>query len=193
MALYHEEDRKRYHGIGTALIGKKLAEDTGLADPSKLFYTGLIHDLGGVGLKHHIVHIALADKDQRQSFSSSEMNQAQKHGPMGAKKLKDYGGFDWAIPIMRDHHERYDGSGYPKRLTGEEIPLSARISTISDVYDALTSVRPYKEAWSHERAVEEILTQKGTQFDPVLIELFEEVEGDFQKVKVALPDGGMVN
>ncbi len=86
-ALYYDQDRKRYHGLSTALIGKKLAEKTGLADPSRLFYTGLIHDLGGVGLKHHIVHIALAGPNQRKKFSSSEMEQAKRHGPVGAERL----------------------------------------------------------------------------------------------------------
>ncbi len=70
------------------------------------------------------------------------------------------------------HHERWDGQGYPHGLKGETIPLTARIFSVSDVYDALTSLRPYKPAWSHEEAIAEIVLQTGAQFDPQVVAAF---------------------
>jgi putative two-component system response regulator len=79
------------------------------------------------------------------------------------------------------HHEKWDGSGYPHGLSGENIPLLGRIMAIADVYDALTSERPYKKAFSHEEAVRIIVEGKGTHFDPALVSLFEEVAGTFRR------------
>jgi len=77
-----------------------------------------------------------------------------------------------ASQIALTHHEKYDGSGYPKGLSGEQIPLTGRIVAIADVFDALTSVRPYKRAWSEEEAVDYLVQQKGRHFDPALVDLF---------------------
>jgi len=77
-----------------------------------------------------------------------------------------------AHDIAMTHHEKYDGSGYPNGLAGEQIPLTGRIVAIADVFDALTSVRPYKRAWSEEEAVDYLVQQKGKHFDPALVDLF---------------------
>jgi HD-GYP domain-containing protein (c-di-GMP phosphodiesterase class II) len=71
------------------------------------------------------------------------------------------------------HHEKYDGTGYPHGLKGEAIPLLARIFAVADVYDALTSVRPYKVAWSHAKAMAEVRTMAGSHFDPEVVAVFE--------------------
>ncbi|GAA5513929.1 hypothetical protein Dcar01_02678 [Deinococcus carri] len=81
-----------------------------------------------------------------------------------------------ALDVIRSHHERWDGTGYPSRLAGEEIPLAARIFTVCDVYDALTSERPYKAAWTPEEARAEIAAQAGRQFDPQVVRAFLEVD-----------------
>jgi putative two-component system response regulator len=85
-----------------------------------------------------------------------------------------------AIEIAESHHERFDGTGYPNGLTGEEIPLSARIVSVADVYDALRSARPYKRAFSHEETMEIILHGDGrtepTHFDPKVLKAFEETQ-----------------
>jgi putative two-component system response regulator len=92
-----------------------------------------------------------------------------------------------AATIALSHHEKYDGTGYPHGSRGEKIPLSARISALADVYDALTMARPYKEAWSHQRAVEEIVRLAGIQFDPVLVEIFRDIQGQFARVRGLFP------
>jgi HD-GYP domain-containing protein (c-di-GMP phosphodiesterase class II) len=92
-----------------------------------------------------------------------------------------------AATIALSHHERYDGSGYPQGIAGQNIPLSARICALADVYDALTTARPYKEAWTHEHAVEEILRQSESHFDPVLVEIFRDIDGAFAEVRRQFP------
>ncbi|MBV8779905.1 MAG: HD domain-containing protein, partial [Phycisphaerae bacterium] len=85
--------------------------------------------------------------------------------------------------IARSHHERYDGTGYPDRLLGDAIPLCARIVTLADVYDALTSKRVYKDAFSHDVARAIILGESGTQFDPRIVTAFQESEATFISIR----------
>jgi putative two-component system response regulator len=79
------------------------------------------------------------------------------------------------------HHEKWNGSGYPSGLSGEEIPLQGRLMAIADVYDALVFERPYKKAFTHEKAVEIILGDRGTHFDPVLVDVFKYVADQFRR------------
>jgi len=86
--------------------------------------------------------------------------------------------------IARFHHERWDGQGYPIGLAGDEIPLSALIIAVADVYDALTSVRPYKEAWSPSRAKQTIDEGSSTQFDPIVVEAFDRCFDDLLEIQL---------
>ena len=79
------------------------------------------------------------------------------------------------LAVIRSHHERWDGQGYPDQLAGEAIPLAARIFAVCDVYDALTHARPYKRAWPHEEALAEIQAQTGLHFDPAVVTAFLDV------------------
>jgi len=92
--------------------------------------------------------------------------------------------------IVRAHHERYDGTGYPDRLRGLEIPLAARIMAVADTYDAITSERPYRGAESHSFAVKEIIKFSGVQFDPEVVQHFIEIAGEIAKDRK--PDNGFV-
>jgi PAS domain-containing protein len=92
-----------------------------------------------------------------------------------------------AASIALSHHEKYDGTGYPNGAAGEQIPLSARICAVADVYDALTSSRPYKPAWSHEDSLRLILEQSGRHFDPVLVEIFRDLGGQLADVHRRFP------
>jgi putative two-component system response regulator len=98
----------------------------------------------------------------------------QGHAAIGAEIIGEHGGGMLALArnIALTHHEKWDGSGYPNGLAGATIPLEGRIVAIADVFDALTSRRPYKAAWSEDEALDYLVKQKGQHFDPALVDLF---------------------
>ena len=169
-ALYHDEDRKRYHGFTTALVGKNIAKKTGLAQPARIFYTGLIHDLGGLGLPHHVVHYELADRNVSKNYPPKELRQVVHHGPIGADMLSEHEGFGWASNTIRNHHERYDGTGFPAGKSGDELSIEVDILGAADMLDMyLCSLEAEDEPCSEEERV------KG-------FEEFLEVHGGFREV-----------
>ena len=134
-----------------------------------------MHDLGKIKIPDHILN-----KPGKLTIEEYEI--MKKHSEYGAQVIQssmrnvdDDSYIDVAINIAKYHHERYDGTGYPEQLKGEDIPLEARIMALADVYDALISKRPYKEAFSKEKALEIIKDGTGTQFDPELAPIFIEV------------------
>ncbi len=144
-----------------------------------LYRSSPLHDIGKVGVPDEILL-----KPAR--LTDDEYAIMKRHTVNGANILNDAvmqlegGGFlAMAAVIASFHHERWDGEGYPAGLVGEEIPLPARIVSVADVYDALTSERPYKEAWSADRAHAAIVAASGTQFDPVVVEAFRRRFDDF--------------
>ena len=111
----------------------------------------------------------------------------KKHTLIGASMLKSLGVYQdeemvkVAYQICRWHHERYDGKGYPDRLKGEEIPIAAQVVSVADVYDALTSERVYKKAFTHEKAMEMILAGECGTFNPLLLECLKEIQNHLQE------------
>ena len=99
----------------------------------------------------------------------------RKHPEAGYGMVKRIGFLQEAAEIVRAHHERYDGKGYPRGLKGEEIPLGARLFMVADVYDALTSQRPYRLPMTYEEASAEILSQDGSHFDPSVVATFAKI------------------
>jgi putative two-component system response regulator len=93
-----------------------------------------------------------------------------------------------AAAIVGGHHEKWDGSGYPRGLSGRAIPIEARITAVADVFDALTSVRPYKEAWSLKRAFDEIIRCSGSHFDPDCVRVFRDKWQDIEEIARTLRD-----
>jgi HD-GYP domain-containing protein (c-di-GMP phosphodiesterase class II)/PAS domain-containing protein len=147
----------------------------------------MLHDIGKVSIPDHILL-------KPGKLDPEEWEMMKKHTLFGWEvlhkadlELGEQSFLTLAATIALSHHERYDGKGYPKGVAGEQIPLSARISSVADVYDALTTVRPYKEAWSHERAVAEMVSQAGSQFDPVLVDMFKDLNGQFADVRQRYP------
>jgi len=140
---------------------------------NRMFKTTQLHDIGKTEIPYAILH-------KKTKFTDAEWEVMKTHTTHGeallneAKKqnsnLEDI--LNIAVDIAVGHHERWDGSGYPKGLVGNEIPLGGRIMAIADVYDALISKRVYKAKWSHEDACNEIISKSGSQFDPMLIEAF---------------------
>ena len=142
-----------------------------------------LHDVGKIGIND-------ATLLKAGSLDEDEFEFMKQHTSVGAKALQkiiDETNGENFLYIAKDmahyHHEKWDGTGYPQGLKGEEIPLCARIMAIGDVYDALTTSRPYKKPFTHEKAVKLILLGKGTNFDPKLIEVFEEISYKFELEK----------
>jgi two-component system response regulator RpfG len=125
-----------------------------------------MHDIGKIGIPDRILQHA-------GKLQGEELETMRSHARIGYDLLKDSssGYLQTAAVIALGHHERYDGEGYPTGLRGEHIPLEARIVAVADVYDALTSVRPYKEAWPAEQAFNYVREQKGRHFDPALADI----------------------
>jgi PAS domain S-box-containing protein len=148
-----------------------------------LALSSILHDVGKVGISDTILL-----KPGR--FDQEEYAKVKVHSKLGGdaldvvdKQLTKTSFLTMGKEIAYHHHERWDGKGYPDGLKGEEIPLSARIVAIADVYDALTSKRPYKEAFTHEQAVEIIASERGKQFDPEIVDAFMEHHQVFVRIK----------
>lgn len=120
-----------------------------------------VHDIGKIAIPDAIL-LKMGE------LSSEEWDLMRQHTRIAVDLLKPIPGIEPALDIPRSHHEKWDGSGYPDHLTGEEIPLAARIFAFADVYDALTSNRPYRRAWSKESALDHIRKEAGVHFDPRL-------------------------
>ena len=147
-----------------------------------IYDSSILHDIGKVGIPDHILL-------KPGALTPEEFEVIKTHTVIGYDSLKEPSEelgensfLDMAKDIILYHHERWDGKGYPHRLEGNKIPLSARIVSIGDVYDALTSRRPYKEAMSHLEAVA-VMENEAFKYDPVLFTLFLENNGDFDRIR----------
>jgi putative nucleotidyltransferase with HDIG domain len=130
-----------------------------------LRYAAILHDIGKIGVPDHVLQ-----KPSR--LDPAEWVLMREHPSIGARILKPVPHLARVAEIVRHHHERYDGAGYPDGLTGEAIPLEARILTVVDSYSAITDRRVYKEASSHAEALSELRKHAGTQFDPHVVSVF---------------------
>ncbi len=130
-----------------------------------LEYGALLHDIGKIGIKDEVLQ-------KRGPLTSEEYLYIQEHPLIGVKIVEGVEFFKDKIPAIRNHHERFDGRGYPDGLSGEAIPFEARIITVSDAFDAMTSVRPHRGIMPLEDVLKELERCKGTQFDPQILEIF---------------------
>ena len=163
-------------------IGKALAlSETELGT---LRRGGLLHDIGKIG-----VPAAILDKPAR--LTDEEHEVMKGHVLLGAKILEPLEAFKDAMPIVLEHHEWFNGQGYPHGLAGEELTVSGRIYAVADVFDALTSARPYRSGLPLETAVKVIVGRSGTQFDPAIVKVFLEIMATEHCVMV--PDGVTVD
>jgi putative two-component system response regulator len=149
----------------------------------QLRFGAMLHDIG----KIHIRETTLC-KDR--SLTDDEWSEIKLHPSTGAEMIKDIPYLSPAIPVVRYHHERWDGSGYPLGLSGEEIPLVARIVAVADGFDAMTTDRPYSTARSLEKAHQEINSGSGTRYDPEVVAAFNRAwdSGRLQKIANQPPD-----
>lgn len=138
------------------------------AEVGKLELAGLLHDIGMIGVSEDILN-------KTESLTQEEFENIKKHVNHGVKILEDIKQLKDVVKIIKHHHEKYDGSGYPERLKGDEIPLNAKIIAIADAYDSMVSNRSYREGLSHKEAMKRIEEQSGKQFDPEMVKVFKEI------------------
>jgi len=168
-------------GEYAALVGRKLnfSED----EVELLRFTAPMHDVGKIGISDSIIL-------KTSKLTDAEFEIMKTHPILGSNLLQDEESdfLKMAATIALDHHEKYDGSGYPNGRKGEEISLYGRIVSLVDVFDALTTKRPYKEAWDFEKSLNYIKQLSGTQFDPKLVAVFEENYEDVKSIYWKLKD-----
>lgn len=151
----------------------RIAEDMGLGE-EELHYVrwrALLHDMGTMGVPDTILL-------KPGPLDPEEWEIMRKHPQFALEMLSPIEYLRPALDIPYSHHERWNGTGYPRGLKGEQIPLAARIFAVVDVWDALTSERPYRPAWTKENAIEHIKAASGTHFDPRVVEAFLSVVED---------------
>ncbi len=174
--------------LSEQLIGRPGYAEVTPAFIDTIARSAALHDVGKVGIPDAILL-------KPGKLTTPEFEIMKSHTTMGAELLegliKDYG--EYAMITMGaemaiGHHERWDGTGYPNGVCGRDIPLSARILTLCDVYDALTSRRVYKNAWSAEDTITTIREASGKQFDPDLLEIFLARPADLRKIQAEYPD-----
>lgn len=149
---------------------------------NELFSTAPLHDIGKMGIPDSILL-----KPGKLTFEEFEI--MKKHTTYGVNALKSEGDEITSLSFIRTaseiigtHHEKYDGSGYPKGLKGKDIPFCGRLMAIIDVYDALVSVRVYKPSFTHEEALDIIVAEKGKHFDPGIVDAFFEIEENIKSI-----------
>jgi len=184
-AAEFKDDDTGMHVIRMSHYARVLGIAAGMSETAAdmLLDAAPMHDIGKIGIPDSILQ-------KPGTLDEQEWNTMQTHAQMGQDIIGDDDSelLRMAAAVAISHHEHWDGSGYPNNLSGEKIPMVGRIVAIADVFDALTSVRPYKESWSVEDAVTHLQAQAGKQFDPRLVSLFVENLDEILKIKAQLSD-----
>lgn len=157
----------RGHSMNVARLSAEIAEKMGLDRETikSVYWAGIVHDVGKI-----VVRMDILQKPEK--LTKEEMDEVRRHPVLGAIILNELEETKKLAKIVKHHHERWDGRGYPDGLKGEEIPLGSRILALADAFDAMRSERPYRRALSLEETLEEIRTCSGTQFDPEVVKVF---------------------
>ena len=166
-ALETKDAYTRGHSDRMVEYATRIAERLGLSAQEKEFlrYGAILHDTGKIGIPDHILN-----KPGR--LDKGEFEMMKSHPVKGADIIREISFLIPVVPIVLHHQEKYDGTGYPAGLAGEDIPIGARVVSVLDAYDAMTSDRPYRPAPGPDRAIEELRKYSGTQFDPKVVSLF---------------------
>lgn len=169
-ASEYKDNETGMHVMRMSHYSKVIALAHGFSEDAaeKLLHAAPMHDIGKIGIPDSIML-------KPAKLTEEEFAIMRRHPEIGAEILgeSDSDLIDLAKVVALTHHEKWDGTGYPKGLKGEEIPIEGRIVALADVFDALTSKRPYKEAWPIEKAMDFIREQKDKHFDPKLVDVFE--------------------
>lgn len=167
------DERDKYtfdHSVHVAEYSGKIAQKLGLSldEVNEVIMAGQVHDLGKVGIADEILN-----KPDR--LNDDEYEKIKQHPEIGYRLLKNLKPYKKGAEYVLYHHERIDGKGYPRGISGKSIPLGARILTVADSYDAMTTDRPYRAALSQDTAVNELVKFSGIQFDPDVVNTFIEI------------------
>ncbi len=163
------------------ILGMRILKD--VAESEQLRIAAMMHDLGKLLIDQNIL-------EKKGKLTEEEYEIVKRHSQFGWNLLEHSKGevMEMARVIALQHHEKWDGSGYPRGLRGNEISIYAQIVAVADVYDALTSKRSYKDAWAASDAKQEIIDQKGEQFSPVVVDAFLACYGDIERIRVRYMD-----
>ncbi len=169
-ALEAKDPYTEGHSERVAIYAALLAKALNLSweEQEKIRKAGLLHDLGKIGIPDEILH-------KKGKLSDEEFSRIKEHEVVGIKILEPIKDFKGILPYVLHHHESFDGTGYPHGLAGEFIPLGARIMAVVDIFDALSTGRDYKDAFSFERSEKILKEMKGNKLDPKLVDAFLEV------------------
>ncbi len=168
-------NHSQYVAVISYLIALAMGFNAKQADV--IHIAGHLHDIGKIGIPDAV----LGKKDK---FTDEDWKWMQRHSEIGAQiiaPVKAFKAKSGIREIILHHHERFDGSGYPARLEGKDIPIGARIVAVADTLSALIQDRPYRKGRSFEDAVEEIAKNSGTQFDPVVVKVFMEIHNNIKQ------------
>jgi putative nucleotidyltransferase with HDIG domain len=155
------------HSLRVALLTAQLAEEAGLdaEQVDRFRIAGLVHDIGKIGVPEHVL-------TKKGGLTNGEFAEIQKHPEIGAKILKDIPQMEDILGGVLHHHEKFGGGGYPHGISGNDIPLVARMISLADTFDAMSSSRTYRNAMNRNSVLDEMKRAVGSQFDPELAELF---------------------
>ncbi|MCH5294002.1 MAG: HD domain-containing protein [Treponema sp.] len=164
------------HSLRVAMYAKEIAHRLGMSvdDQEQIFEMGLLHDIGKIGVSEEIIN-------KKGRLTDDEFAKIKEHTVIGSNILREVSDMPELADGARNHHERYDGSGYPDGLSGEAIPLAARIICVADCYDAMTSTRTYSSPMAQEKVRAEFERCKGSQFDPRIADVMISMIDDDKK------------
>ncbi len=169
--LHEKHPREEEHSKRVSNYMVMLAESFDLSENEVTTFrtAGLLHDIGKIAIDYSLL-------EQQRALTDAEYHEVKKHPEIGYRILKSAGSFAEVIEIVLSHHEKLDGTGYPRGLRGEQISFGARCLCVCDAYDAMTARRPYREPLSHKEACEELQKCVTSQFDPVVVEKFLQLD-----------------
>ncbi|EGT3617532.1 diguanylate cyclase [Clostridium perfringens] len=171
ISVINAKDKYTYSHVERVVVYSRLmAKKLGLSEDKKkqLIYGAYMHDIGKINIPNEIL-------TKKMRLTKKEWDILRQHSRDGAEIIKSVNSLKEVVPLILYHHERYDGFGYPEGLKGEEIPYLARVLTVIDSFDAMTSNRPYNKRKTYEEGLEELNRCSGTQFDSKIVKIFTEV------------------
>ncbi len=168
-ALYEKSEREMFHSMRVSVLCETIGKcmDFSKDEVNQIRTAGLVHDIGKIGIDEAVLN-------KKEAFRSDELKELMKHCEVGYRILSSANEFSEIANFVLEHHERFDGTGYPRHLAGAKISLQARIIAVADTYDAMTSGKPNRKAIGEDEAVRELCRRAGAKLDPEIVRIFVE-------------------